>query len=97
MTPVFPLRQSVKDDKKIKEEKEMYKDILKEEHHSIMNQGTPYEDGIEAHLDGVSMQVVKHRMDALRKEIIGPLTVEYVHYYEAGHDIILEKMVQKKD
>ena len=93
MTPVVPLRQSVKDDKKIKEEKEMYKDILKEEHHSIMNQGTPYEDGIEAHLDGVSMQVVKHRMDSLGKERIGPLIGENVHYCEAEHNIILEKMV----
>ena len=37
---------------------------MKVEHHSVMNEGTPYEDGIEAHLDGVSMQVVKHRMDA---------------------------------
>ena len=43
------------------------------------------------------MQVVKHRMDALREERIGPLTREYVHCCEAGHDIILEKMVQKKD
>ena len=40
---------------------------MKEEHHSFINKGTPYEDGIEAHLDGVSMQVVKHRMDALSK------------------------------
>ena len=53
--------------------------------------------GIEAHLDSVSMQVVKHRMDALRKEGIGPFIGEYVHYCEAGHDIILQKMVQKKD
>ena len=39
-------------------------EIMKAEHYSVMNEGTPYEDGIEAHLDGVSMQVVKHRMDA---------------------------------
>ena len=37
---------------------------MKMDHHSVMDEGTPYEDGIEAHLDGVSMQVVKHRMDA---------------------------------
>ena len=43
------------------------------------------------------MHVVNHRMDALRKERIGPLTGEYVHYCEAEHDIILENMVQKKD
>ena len=48
-----------------------------------MNEGTPYEDGIEAPLDGVSMQVVKHKTDALRKDEIGPLTREYVHYCEA--------------
>ena len=37
---------------------------MKAKHHFVMNEGTPYEDGIEAHLDGVSMQFVKHRMDA---------------------------------
>ena len=72
------------------------KKIMKAEHHSIIDEGTPYEDGIEAHLDGVSMQVAKHRMDALRKDRIGPLTREYVHYCEEEHNIILEKMVQKK-
>ena len=56
---------------------------MKVEHHSVINEGTPYEDGIEAHLDGVSMQVVKHRMDALSKDRIGPLTGEYVHCCEA--------------
>ena len=38
---------------------------MKEEHHFVTNEGTPYEDGIEAHLDGISMQVVKYRMDTL--------------------------------
>ena len=50
--------------------------------------------GIEAHLDDVFMQVVKHRMDALRRKgkiRIGPLTEEYVHCCEAEHKIILEK------
>ena len=41
--------------------------MMKAERHYVMNEGTPYEDGIEAHLDGVSMQVVKHNMDSLRK------------------------------
>ena len=41
---------------------------MKAKHQSIMNEGTPYEDGIEAHLDGVSMPVLKNRMDALRKD-----------------------------
>ena len=52
---------------------------MKAKHQSVMNEGTPYEDGIEAHLDGVSMPVLKNRMDALRKGIVGPLTWEYVH------------------
>ena len=50
--------------------------------------------GIEEHLDDVSMQVVKHRMDALGKKgkiRIRPLTKAYVHYYEAGHKITLGK------
>ena len=72
-------------------------EIMKAKHHSVIDEGTPYEDGIEAHLDGVSMQVVKHRMDALSKDRIGPLTGEYVHCCEAEHNIILENMVQKKD
>ena len=46
------------------EEVTLEEGIMKVVHHSVMNEGTPYEDGIEAHLDGVSMQVVKHRMDA---------------------------------
>ena len=46
------------------EEVTLEEEIMKAEHHSVMDEGTPYEDGIEAHLDGVSMQVVKHRMDA---------------------------------
>ena len=50
---------------------------MKEEHHFCIDEGTPYEDGIGAHLYGVSMQVVKHRMDALRKERIVPLTGEF--------------------
>ena len=70
---------------------------MKEEHHSLIDEGTPYEDGIEAHLNGVSMQVVKHRMDALSKDRIGPLIREYVYCCEAKHKIILENMVQKKD
>ena len=48
--------------------------------------------GIEEHLDDVSMQVVKHRMDALRKKgkiRIGPLIEEYVHYCEEEDKIIL--------
>ena len=43
---------------------------------------------IEAHLDDVSMQVVKHMMDALRKKgkiRIRPLTEEYVHCCQAEH------------
>ena len=43
-------------------------------------------------LKDVSMQVVKHRMNALRKKgkiKIGPLTEEYVHCCEAEHKIIL--------
>ena len=50
--------------------------------------------GIEEHLNHVSMQVVKHRMDALGKKDkrrIGPLTEEYVHYCEAEHKVILEE------
>ena len=47
--------------------------------------------GIEAHLNDVSMQVVKHRRDDLRKIIIVPLKEECVHYCEAQHKIILEK------
>ena len=50
--------------------------------------------GIEAHLDDVSMQVVKHWVDALGKKgkiRIGPLKEEYVHYCEGEHKIILEK------
>ena len=50
--------------------------------------------GIEAHLDDVSMQIVKYRMDALKKKgkiKIGPLTEEYVHYCEEEHKITLEK------
>ena len=50
--------------------------------------------GIEEHLKYVSMQVVKHRMDALRKKgkiKIRPLTKEYVHYCEVEHKVILEK------
>ena len=49
---------------------------------------------IEEHLKYVSMQVVKHRMDALRKKgkiKIGPLTKECVHYCEREHGIILGK------
>ena len=46
------------------EEVTLEEEIMKAEHQSLVNEGTPYEDGIEAHLDGVSMQVVKHRMDA---------------------------------
>ena len=73
------------------------KKIMKVEHHSVIDEGTPYQNGIEANLDGVSMQVLKHRMDSLRKERIGPLTREYVHDCEGYHNIILEKIVQKKD
>ena len=47
-----------------------------------MNEGTPYEHGIEPDLDCVSMQVVKHRMDALRKGIVGPLIGEYVNCHQ---------------
>ena len=50
--------------------------------------------GIEEYLKDVSMQVVKHRMNALGKKVkrkIGPLTEEYVHYCEAEHKVILEK------
>ena len=50
--------------------------------------------GIKEHLKDVSMQVVKHRMDALGKKgkiRIGPLTEEYVHCCEEEHKIILEK------
>ena len=42
--------------------------------------------GIEEHLKDVYMQVLKHRMDSLRKKgkiKIGPLTEEYVHCCEA--------------
>ena len=60
----------------------MEEEIMKAKHQSIMNEGTPYEDGIEAHLDGVSMQVVKHRMNALRKCIVRPLIREYVNCRE---------------
>ena len=60
----------------------MEEEIMKLKHQSVMIEGTPYEDGIEAHLDVVSMQVVKHRMDALRKGMVGPLTGEYVHRCE---------------
>ena len=41
--------------------------------------------GIEEHLKDVYMQVLKHRMDSLRKKgkiKIGPLTEEYVHCCE---------------
>ena len=80
------------------EEVTLEEEIMKPEHHSVIDEGTAYEDGIEAHLDGVSMQVVKHRMDALIKERIRPLIGEYDHCCEVGvHEIILEKMVQKKD
>ena len=54
----------------------MEEEIKKAKHHSVIDEGTPYGDGIEAHLDGVSMQVVKHRMDALSKDRIGPLPGE---------------------
>ena len=50
--------------------------------------------GIEAHLNDLSMQVVKHRMDTLRKKgkiRIGPLTEEYVHYCKGEYKITLEK------
>ena len=50
--------------------------------------------GIEEYLKYVSMQVVKHRMDALRKKgkiKIRPLTEEYVHFFEVEHKFILEK------
>ena len=50
--------------------------------------------GIEEHLDDVSMQVVKHRMDALGKKgkrRIGPLIEEYLQFFEAEHKIILEE------
>ena len=40
---------------------------MKAEHHYVIDEGTPFEDAIEAHVDGVSMQVVKHRMDTLSK------------------------------
>ena len=55
--------------------------------------------GIEYHLKYVSMQVVKHRMDSLRKKgkiKIGPLTEEYVHCCEAEHKVILEKYIAKE-
>ena len=48
----------------------------------------------EEHLKYVSMQVVKHRMDALRKKgkiKIRPLIEEYVHCFLAEHKIILEE------
>ena len=60
----------------IERESHWKKKIIKAEHHSVIDEGTPYEDGIEAHLDGISMQVVKHRMVALRKDKIAPLTGE---------------------
>ena len=72
-------------------------EIMKAEHNYVIDEGTPYEDGIEAHLDGLYMQVVKHRMDALSKDKVGALTREYVHCCEAEHNIILENMVQNKD
>ena len=53
------------------EEVTLEEEIMKAEHHYVMNEGTPYEDGIEAHLYGVSMQVVKHRMDAWEKIELG--------------------------
>ena len=43
--------------------------FYKAEHHYVIDDGTPYDD--EA-----------HRMDALRKGIVGPLTGEYVHCHE---------------
>ena len=49
---------------------------------------------IEEYLKDVSLQVVKHRMNAFgkkRKRKIGPLTEEYVHCCEAKHKFILEK------
>ena len=48
--------------------------------------------GIEENLKYVSMQVVKHRMDALGKKckrIIGPFTEKYVHCFESKHKVIL--------
>ena len=75
----------------------MEEEIMKEEHHCVIDEGTPYEDGIEAHLDGVFIQVVRYRVDASSKDRIGPLTREYVHCCEVEHNIILEKMVQNKD
>ena len=50
--------------------------------------------GIEADINDVFMQVVKHRMDALRKKgkiKIRPLIEEYVHCFLAEHKIILEE------
>ena len=50
--------------------------------------------GIEEHLKYVSMKVLKHRMDALRKKgkiKIRPLTEEYVHCCLEEHKIILEE------
>ena len=50
--------------------------------------------GIEEHLKYVSMQVVKHRMDSLRKKgkiQIRPLTEEHVHCCLVEHKIILEE------
>ena len=65
----------------------------KVEHHSVIDEETPYEDSIKAHLDGVYMQVMNHRMDSLRKGMIGPLKGEYVHCFEAEHNTILQGMV----
>ena len=51
-------------------------------------------EGIEEHLKYVSMQVVKHMMNALGKKgkrRIGPLTEQYVHCCEVEHKIILEE------
>ena len=50
--------------------------------------------GIEEHLNHVSMQVVKHRMDDLGKKgerRIGPLKEEYVFCCEEEHQINLEE------
>ena len=50
--------------------------------------------GIEEYLKDVSMQVVKHKMNALGKKgkrQIGPLTEEYVHCCQEEHKIILEE------
>ena len=50
--------------------------------------------GIEEHLKYVSVEVVKHRMDALRKKgkiKIRPRTKEHVHCCLAEHKIILEE------